>query len=108
MNARDQKSAWLREQNYEVFSIYDQLRGADNEAILRKAQIENYILITNDKDFGALIFQKGQKHKGIKLLRLENEKIENKIAVLSQILEKYTDKVSNHFIIASEKIIRIS
>ena len=79
MNARDQKSARLREQNYEVFSIYDQLRGADNEAILRKAQIENYILITNDKDFGALIFQKGQKHKGIKLLRLETKKSKIKL-----------------------------
>ncbi len=43
---------WLRGQGYEVFSAYEQSRGADDEVLIAKAFAENRILITNDKDFG--------------------------------------------------------
>jgi predicted nuclease of predicted toxin-antitoxin system len=45
---------WLREQNYEVFSVYEVARGTDDETILQKAINENWILITCDKDFEGL------------------------------------------------------
>ncbi len=34
------------------FSVYDEGRGMDDEEIVQKAFDENYILVTNDKDFG--------------------------------------------------------
>jgi predicted nuclease of predicted toxin-antitoxin system len=43
---------WLREQNYEVFSVFEESRGIDDDTIIEKAFKENWILITNDKDFG--------------------------------------------------------
>jgi predicted nuclease of predicted toxin-antitoxin system len=43
---------WLRDQGYEVFSVYDEARGISDDDVLQKAFIENWILITNDKDFG--------------------------------------------------------
>ncbi len=43
---------WLREHWHEVFSVYDEGRGMDDEEIVQKAFDENYILVTNDKDFG--------------------------------------------------------
>jgi predicted nuclease of predicted toxin-antitoxin system len=43
---------WLRGQGYEVFSVYEQARGMNDEDIVVKAFDENWILITNDKDFG--------------------------------------------------------
>jgi predicted nuclease of predicted toxin-antitoxin system len=99
---------WLQEQNHEVISVYDTMRGADDGTILQKAFNEEYIIITNDKDFGTLVYQQQRSHKGIILLRLVNEKSENKIAVLREILDKHADRLSNHFIVASEKLIRIS
>lgn len=101
-------AAWLRNRNHEVLSVYDELRGADDTSILNKALNENYILITNDKDFGELVYHQGLNHKGIILLRLENDKVENKIAVIEKILEKYSDQIVDHFIVASERMIRIS
>jgi predicted nuclease of predicted toxin-antitoxin system len=41
---------WLRSRGYDVFSIYDSARGLDDEAVIEKAMIENWILVTNDKD----------------------------------------------------------
>ncbi|RMD93201.1 MAG: hypothetical protein D6813_04480 [Calditrichaeota bacterium] len=48
---------WLRGQGYEVFSVYDEARGMDDEAIIQKAVAENWILITNDKDFEEKIYR---------------------------------------------------
>jgi len=41
---------WLRSQRHEVFSVYDEARGLDDESVIRKAYSENWILITNNKD----------------------------------------------------------
>ena len=43
---------WLSGQGHEVFSVYESARGLDDDAIVQKAHLENWILITNDKDFG--------------------------------------------------------
>ena len=40
---------WLREQNHEVFSVYEDGRGMDDDTIVRKAFSENRILITKIK-----------------------------------------------------------
>ena len=47
---------WLRDQGYEVFSVYHEARGLEDNDVIEKAFIENWILITNDKDFGEKVF----------------------------------------------------
>ncbi len=99
---------WLREQDHHVFSVYDDARGMDDESILQKANLENYMLITNDKDFGELIFRMNRPHKGVVLLRLENERAINKIAVLQRVLTSFSEKLTNNFIVVTESTIRIA
>ena len=41
-------------------------------------------------------------------MRLEDERAENKIAVLQRVLESYSDKLSSNFIVVTEKLIRIA
>ena len=98
---------WLRSLHHDVFSVYDEVRGLDDDSIIEKANRENYVLVTNDKDFGELVFRKRKPHKGVVLLRLEDERSENKIAVLHRVLESYSDKLSDNFIIVTEKTVRI-
>ncbi len=43
-------AAWLRGQNHDVFSVFDEARGMDDNDIIQKALQEHWILITNDKD----------------------------------------------------------
>lgn len=73
---------WLRENNHEVFSVFDQARGIDDDTIMQKALDENWILITNDKDFGEKVFRDGRLHRGVILLRLEDERSVSKIKAL--------------------------
>lgn len=98
---------WLFNLGHDVFSVYDESPGLDDENIIKIANLEKYILITNDKDFGELVFRKKRQHKGVVLLRLENESAQNKIKVLEQLLSSYENKLENNFIIVTEKTLRI-
>ena len=35
---------WLKRQNYEVFSVFDEARGIDDDTIIEKAFKENWML----------------------------------------------------------------
>ena len=99
---------WLRLQNHDVVSVYDKIRGADDKEVIRKASEQNRILITNDKDFGELVFREKKQHKGVILLRLEDERSAKKIAVLKQLFEKYESFLPGHFIVVTETTVRIT
>ena len=104
----DSTAKWLRLSGFEVYSVYAENRGADDEWILEKAVKENYIVITNDKDFGELVFNRGMGHNGVIFLRLQKESNENKIETLRKVLATCSEKLSNSFIVASEDYVRIS
>jgi predicted nuclease of predicted toxin-antitoxin system len=99
---------WLREQGYEVFSVYEEARGMDDDDIIHKAFAENWILITNDKDFGEKVYREQRSHRGIILLRLENERATNKIETLRRLIEMYSEQLFDHFIVVTETQIRFS
>jgi predicted nuclease of predicted toxin-antitoxin system len=90
-----------------VVSVYDKCRGWDDTKILDKAYRANYILITNDIGFGTLIFQQKIPHRGVILLRLDDELPTNKIDVLKRVLDLHGDLLQDRFTVASEKAIRI-
>ena len=99
---------WLCEQKHDVFSVYEDARGSDGHWIIKKANDENRIIITGDKDFGELIFRREKSHKGVILLRLENQRAENKISKISNLLKQYSDKLKDNFIVVTESSIRIA
>lgn len=101
-------AAWLRNQNHEVFSVFEQSRGMNDEAIIQKAASENWILITNDKDFGDKVYRDGRLHRGVILLRLDDERSVSKIQILSRLLKHYTDHLLNSFVVATEKQVRFA
>jgi len=99
---------WLIEQHHDVISVFDKIRGADDEEVIRIASEQDRILITNDKDFGELVFREKKQHKGVILLRLEDERGANKIAVLKNVLEKYENSLPGHFFVVTETTVRIT
>ena len=99
---------WLREQGYEVFSVYEVIRGADDDEIIHRAYTENWILITNDKDFGEKVYREKHPHRGVILLRLVDDRIQGKIAALARVLAQYPDRLADNFVVATEKTIRFA
>jgi len=98
---------WLKERGHDVFSIYQESRGASDEEILAKANSENWILITNDKDFGEKVFRANQPHKGVIFLRLDDERSQSKITVLERLLNRFSNELIGAFVVVTEKQVRI-
>ena len=99
---------WLRDANYEVFSVFDQARGMTDDDILAKALTENWILITNDKDFGEMVFRERRNHHGVVFMRLDDERATNKIEVLRRLLESYAEKLPKEFVVVTETKVRFA
>lgn len=99
---------WLREQKHEVFSVYEEARGMDDDDIIRKAFVENRILITNDRGFGEKVYREQYPHRGVVFLRLEDERASNKIETVRRLLECYADQLANHFVVVTETQVRFA
>jgi len=99
---------WLCDHDHEVFSVYDEARGLDDDAVIRRARAENRILITNDKGFGEKVFRAGVTHAGVVLLRLEDERAAAKINAVRRLLDRYADRLAGRFVVVTEKRIRFA
>jgi predicted nuclease of predicted toxin-antitoxin system len=99
---------WLRAQKHEVFSVYEEARGMEDDEVITKAFAESWILITNDKDFGEKIYRERRPHKGVVLLRLEDERAVNKIAILQRLLEGYAERLTDQFVVVTERQVRFA
>lgn len=100
-------ASWLELEGYQVLSIYDRMRGLKDSEILKIARNENWVIITNDKDFGDMVFKEKLSHHGIILLRLDNERSENKIEVLGKLFEFHIDELMENFVVVTEKALRV-
>lgn len=101
-------ACWLKEQGFEVFSVYDEARGIDDEEVLQKAFAGNWILVTNDKDFGNKVFRERRPHRGVVFLRLDNERPATKIDTLRRLLEEYGDRLADRFVVVTEEQVRFA
>ena len=100
-----QVAAWLRGEGHDVFSVFDEARGIEDDTV---AYDQNWILITNDKDFGEKVYRGLQPHRGIIFMRLDDERATNKIQVLRRLLELYADRFENQFVVVSETQVRFA
>jgi predicted nuclease of predicted toxin-antitoxin system len=89
-------------------SLFTTRRGIDDDAVLHKAFVEDWILITNDKDFGEKVYRERRPHKGVVLLRLDDERAASKINTLQQLLERYSDRLAGNFVVVTESRVRFA
>lgn len=99
---------WLERAGHDVVSVYDEMRGLGDSALIDLALRERRILVTNDKGFGEKVFRDGRPHHGVLLLRLEDERPPSKIAALERVLEAYGDGLTGRFAVVTERSVRIS
>jgi len=55
-----------------------------------------------------IIIRRRKNHRGIILLRLEDERSVNKIAVLSHLLEQYAEELPGAFVVVNESGVRVT
>jgi len=98
---------WLLKNGYDTKAVRDLNPGMQDEEIITTAVSEGRMIITMDKGFGDLVYQSGWPHAGVLLLRLEEAKADEKVRVVANILEKYSDQLANHYCVFRKGRLRI-
>ena len=99
---------WLQAQGYDVFSVFQEARGMSDDDVLAKAFSGGWILITNDKDFGEMVYRERKPHHGVVFLRLQDERAASKIDAIRRLLDSYADSLSEAFVVVTETQIRFA
>lgn len=68
---------------------------------------QNALLVTEDKDFGEMVFRFGMKHCGILLIRLIEMPIDQKQKLTLNALEQHGEELQNSFAVIDESNLRI-
>lgn len=84
---------------------HDHPHGMRDSDVLAVASSEGRILITDDRDFGELIFRQGQSHTGVIFLRLGNDAdLDAKIARINHVLTTHIDQLDRFLVVTQEHV----
>ncbi|HET7115458.1 MAG TPA: DUF5615 family PIN-like protein [Hanamia sp.] len=97
----------LRENKHTVFSIAEKHAGIDDDEVLKIAYNTKCILITQDKDFGELVFRLGKAHEGVLLLRLSGMNPYLKAELCFNVIEQYSNKIHGAFTVVYKEFVKI-
>lgn len=98
---------FLREQGFKVEAIIDNDSSIPDMEVLQKANEAKAVLITEDKDFGELVFRLKLEHRGVLLLRFFDLDIQIKKSKVFEVFNMYGKQLSNNFSTLTEKRLRI-
>ncbi len=96
----------LRDNNHDVLCIAELTKRSIDEKLLKQANAESRILLTNDKDFDELVHMQGKNSIGIILMRFVSEKSALKTKFISYLINNFSDRLLGHFTVISEAKIR--
>lgn len=97
----------LRERGHDVVWVKETMRGARDEEVLARAQSDQRLVVTLDKDFGELAFRIGLPAAcGIVLFRLSGQTPETDNARVVAALESRSDW-AGHFATVTDTRVRI-
>jgi predicted nuclease of predicted toxin-antitoxin system len=77
---------------------------SDN-TVLSTAVSGDRILITNDRDFGDLIFKSGRPHRGVIYLRLRNRRPDHALSRIQDVITRFADRL-DEFIVVTDYMVR--
>jgi predicted nuclease of predicted toxin-antitoxin system len=97
----------LRADGYDVLYVLEEMRGATDDVILERAFSERRVLLTEDKDFGELVYRLGRSARGIVLLRFDVTDRDLKIPRLRELLAEKEHRLHGTFVVLEVDKVRI-
>lgn len=99
----------LREEGYMVTTIQDQqLQGISDHKVIEVAQLQSAIVLTEDKDFGELVYAHNLQDTTIIFLRYRKPELAITGKLLLQAIAEYYEKPGKRFITIARGFIRIN
>jgi predicted nuclease of predicted toxin-antitoxin system len=97
----------LRADGHTVDYIAELAPSIDDDEVLRLANDRNALLLTEDKDFGELVFRLRRVHSGVVLLRLTGMTSAAKADTVAQVLQEREGELVDAFTVISSNSVRV-
>lgn len=98
---------WLKSAGHDVLSARDISLGITDDAIVLAAQQTNRVLLTRDRDFGALVIRQKMAIPGICLVRISTALGPIGLAMFKTAWQQIHERIPGNFVVISRHGIRV-
>ena len=97
----------LRLAGISVYSVAESSPGITNEEVMTLSENLSAMILTDDKDFGEIVFRKQRSCRGIVLLRLTGVDYSRKADHVIQVIDRYGSEMIGKFVVITAERVRI-
>jgi len=94
--------SFLRKEGHDVLYITEYKPGALDLEVVERAKSEKRIIITEDKDFGELVYRFKIDAEGIILLRFKVNEAQKKRQKIKILISEYKDRLKKHLVVVTQ------
>jgi predicted nuclease of predicted toxin-antitoxin system len=98
----------LRAEGYDVLAVSEVTRRSDDRELIDQASREKRILLTEDKDFGWLVFVSHADSAGVILIRFPGNVRQTLVQTVRQLVREQGKRLLGAFVVVQPGHIRIS
>jgi predicted nuclease of predicted toxin-antitoxin system len=98
----------LRAEGFDVLAVAETMLGAEDDQVIEHALREDRILLTEDKDFGQLVYAAGHASCGVVLIRYTVAARPTLGTRIVTLVRDYGDRLPGSFVVLQPDRIRIS
>ncbi len=97
----------LRHDGHDTVYVAELSPSITDDDVLREANSRNALLLTEDKDFGELVYRLGRVHAGVVLIRLAGLPLLSKAETVAKVLQEHAAELPGAFTVISPRAVRI-
>lgn len=97
----------LRAKGHDVLVVAEVRRGAEDQFVIELAKQEERVLLTEDKDFGRLVYVAGAPRVGVILLRFPAKARKELCEAIVRLIDQQKEKLRGSFVVVQPGRIRI-
>ena len=98
----------LREAGHDVIAIAEVAQGAADDQVLERALKEKRILITEDRDFGELVYARGRSSASVMLVRFHSRARQAKATTVVEAISRLGSRLEDSFTVVEPGRVRIN
>ncbi len=99
--------AWFRSQGHDVLYASESRAQTPDGDLLTESEDQGYVILTEDKDFGELVFRDRRNTHGVVLLRMEDLPAALRLARLQVVWSVIEANMPGKFIVVTESKVRM-
>ena len=98
----------LREAGHDLVAIAEVAKGASDESVMERAFAEGRILITEDRDFGELVYAAGRSTAGVVFVKFHSRARRAKPAAVREAVAKLGERLRGGFAVVEPERVRLA